>query len=203
MQPTTREHIDFTCISTKAKQAALQKLLTNYHYQDIISNADYYQEVDPKFAEYLNSLNGKETEKGGKGKNWVMVTVNPKPDVSILTLRSRVDKFVGRTFAQMAIWAYEQRGEEITDIHGIHAHIFIKRDTKVSPARIKQFAQSDFTDIVGNDKHIDIRWFKDEDSINGVNYVKGIKADPDKQTKREVDILWRTMNELQNYYEKV
>ena len=96
MQPTTREHIDFTCISTKAKQAALQKLLINYHYQDIISNADYYQGVDPKFAEYLNSLNGKESEKGGKGKNWVMVTVNPKPDVTILTLRSRGDIVTGK-----------------------------------------------------------------------------------------------------------
>ena len=43
MQPTTREHIDFTCISTKAKQAALQKLLTNYHYQDI-TNYSTFQE---------------------------------------------------------------------------------------------------------------------------------------------------------------
>lgn len=202
MQPTTAEHIEFTCTISKSKQVALQKLLTNYHYQDIISNPDYYAEVHPGFAEYLRGLNGKETEKGGQGKNWLMVTVNPKEEVSLLTFRSRVDKFVGRTFAEMATWAYEQRGEEVENIHGMHAHIFIKRDTKVAPSRIKQFAQTDFGDLVGHEKHIDIRYFKDQDSINGVNYVKGHKADPDKASKHNMDVLWRQMNDIEAYYEK-
>lgn len=84
----------------------------------------------------------------------------------------------------------------------MHAHIFIKRDTKVAPSRIKQFAQTDFGDLVGHEKHIDIRYFKDQDSINGVNYVKGHKADPDKASKHNMDVLWRQMNDIEAYYEK-
>ncbi|SNW62529.1 Hypothetical protein ORPV_625 [Orpheovirus IHUMI-LCC2] len=67
----------------KETEVVLQKLLTNYHYQDIISNPDHYAEVDPKFAEYLRGLAGKDTEKGEQGKNFLLVPVKQEEKVNV------------------------------------------------------------------------------------------------------------------------
>lgn len=202
MQPLDSSHVEFTACNSKAKQSALTKLLTEFHTQNILDNPEYYEVVSPDFANFLRNKSGKAAEKGGHGKYWALITVNPKPEVTIENLKQSVEKFVNRTFAEVAIWAFEQRGEEVANIHGIHSHIFVRRKADVAPARIKAFATKDFGNLVGNEKHIDIKYFTDADSINGINYVKGVKKSEEKVQKVTMDKLWRQTVGLEDYYEK-
>lgn len=131
--------------------------------------------------------------------DYVFVTVNLQED------RYPADKFfdlVSRYVKLVIVdsyrYVFEQRGETPTDFHGIHSHIFFKRQRK--PSEVLKETKRFFTCCVGNPNAINVKYISKEDYDKVCNYIEGKKADPSKHLKQENDRLFRQTFGLDSIY---
>jgi len=127
------------------------------------------------------------------------VTVNPKPETSFESFKKDVDKYVNQKHIEAAEYVYEQRGSnDDTMGQGFHVHLLVK--TKTNKADFEKRTRAKFSKYCGNDKHIymkscPLKFIKDKQA-----YMRGEKIEPGKETKCEIDKLWRIKNNLNQYY---
>jgi len=140
--------------------------------------------------------------------NVLFITINPRPDVSLEEFMKVMNKFKSKVWLEDYIQVYEQRGTtEQESGKGFHAHILLwKPDNKKSHEVVRE-TKNTFKNIcsIDNPSILNIKNCKDEDIEKRKNYMLGHKnteADPSKQVKQEIDLIWRQRNNIENYYQK-
>lgn len=142
-------------------------------------------------------------EKKSEITEYMFITINPDPSLNI-SVKALYDKLC-KTCKSIRILDYiftlEQRGENESEC-GIkpHMHLLIKHKFP-KMCKLKDHLRNNFKQIVGNDKHIDIRCCKNiQDVINRYNYIKGNKIDESKMKKVHIDRIWRQRWNIQDTY---
>jgi len=136
-------------------------------------------------------------------ENQYLITVNPKPEVSLPLLVKQVDKYVSRKTCTAVEWAYEQRGEDESQMgKGHHVHLIVQKPEKMRNKYFQDQTRATFEKLVGNpETHVSIKPFKIEELSKIRGYLQDIKADEKKHLKQEFDKPWRVINNLKEYYE--
>lgn len=140
--------------------------------------------------------------------NILFITINPRPDVLLAEFVKHMKKLISKVWIEDYIYCMEQRGTTQEDSgKGFHSHILIwKPDNKKSHEVIREIKNT-MKNIcsIDNPSILNIQNCKEEDVNKRKNYMiglKGLKHDPTKQEKQNVDIGWRERNNLEPYYEK-
>lgn len=142
-------------------------------------------------------------KKGNIITDYMFITINPDPAVnlSVKCMYDKLCKVCKSTRIVEYLFSIEQRGETIEEMgKGIHCHILIKH---VFPkfCKLQQHFYNNFKQVIGNIKHIDIRYCKNVSDVNNrINYIKGEKNDDSKMHKVEIDRMWRKQWNIQDTY---
>lgn len=144
------------------------------------------QEADPKYA--------------------VFITINPEINTleGFEKLHNCVKKAVSKCWITDYCYCYEQRSANPNDIHGLHTHILLRRNTR--PSNLEREIRSTFKSIVGKpDKHINIKYIKKEWINDKLEYMSGLKTGNDangipKADKVSVDRIMREKLEISRIY---
>jgi len=182
----TKAISDMVCDATKLEiregKINNQKLISIYE--------GYKKNIDNKFG------------------NVLFITINPRPDIELSTFIKTMNKFISKIWIEDYIYVYEQRGTtEQESGKGFHAHILLwKPDNKKSHEVIRE-TKNTFKNIcsIDNPSILNIKNCKEEDIEKRKNYMLGTKdinADPTKQVKQEIDLIWRKRVNIENYYQK-
>ncbi len=135
-----------------------------------------------------------------KTGQFYFITINPITDDFDL-FKNKVEKLLTRPFIIDPIYAYEQRGTTNDDIgKGYHVHIISKKKKYTSPAELQKNIYSQFKNILGNIKHVDIRscpmvWYDEK-----LSYIKGDKWDLSKTESCNLNRVWRKQLNLETFY---
>lgn len=137
-----------------------------------------------------------------KGGNWFFITVNPKEGTELTRFIDKLNKFSIRKFIRYYYYNIEQRGESEDQLgKGIHSHILI--NTLLKKSKVTQYLQESFVNFVGNVRNIHQlniilipqSWVEDKKE-----YIKGNKWDEGKESKLDMDKIFRQKNNLNIYY---
>lgn len=156
----------------------------------------------------INIYEGYKKNIDNKYGNVLFITINPRPDVTLVDFMKAMNKFKSKVWIEDYIYVYEQRGtDESQQGKGFHSHILLwKPDNKKSHEVIRE-TKNTFKNVcsVENPSILNIQNCKDEDIQKRKNYMlgeKGLQNDPSKEAKQKVDVEWRKSVELEPYYKK-
>jgi len=127
----------------------------------------------------------------------VFITINPQNNSldDFPKLDQCVQKAISKCWITDYAYVYEQRSDNKNEIHGLHTHILLRRNTR--PSNLEREIRSTFKGIVGKpDKHINIKYIKKEWINDKLNYMAGNKTGNDstgkpKSEKVPIDIFMR------------
>lgn len=154
-----------------------------------------YEEMDKLLATQ------KEKNKENDPNFAVFITINPKNNKlsDFKALKDKVEKCITKYWVTDYCYCYEQRSDDQTNIHGLHAHILLTRNLK--PSHIKREIQSTFKTIVGiPDKHINIQYKKKDWIPDKIEYMTGTKTGDGKDTKQIIDKIMRKTLGIEDIY---
>jgi hypothetical protein len=130
--------------------------------------------------------------------HYFFITVNPKPDVKLDLFMKLLVNFCKRKPITDYIYTIEQRGETIEEVgKGFHAHILVSWDPAMSK-RVRQFCGETFKRVIGsNNNHIiNINKIPKEYFKDKIDYMTGLKWDPEKDQKLKIDKIFREQNNI-------
>lgn len=124
-----------------------------------------------------------------------MVTVNPRPGVTLEELQKKVAKYLTKKMITDYLYAYEVRNAE----GGLHCHIIVKYQAK--PYDFKRGTKNTFKTICdsNNSEILNFRWVEEVDLPSKVMYLQGHKQDKKMKGVEETK-LYREKNNLQPLY---
>lgn len=131
------------------------------------------------------------------------ITINPKPDTSIIKFYNLISKQVLRNFMVNPKIVFEQRGSNSETLgNGMHCHILIERAKvpNICPSSIQQKLFKALSSICGNIQHIDVKVANGINYDNREKYIQGKKIDDSKKQKVAMDRIWRQKNNLLDIY---
>lgn len=164
-------------------------------YAKSCNKLNYFMHQDLFRRELLKPVNHLDAR--SSKTQWVLITINPKPDVPLSVLKFTVEQAVALKVFDQSIYAFEQRAEQ-GEFLGIHCHMLCHRTT--TPSIVKREMIRKFRSLVGHVKHIDLKFITDSDVPKVEGYVLGDKKDDHKQAKVDYDKKFRKENGLQDYY---
>lgn len=155
--------------------------------------------------ESLKSELSKKSENDDE-KYAAFITVNPAASTikDFDALRVKVERCVSKRWVKKYQYCYEQRSSDPENIHGLHAHILIRREIK--PSHTEREIRSTFAKLVGDPKrHIHISWKKLAWVDDKLEYMNGHKTgvasdDVKKSEKTPVDDEMRRRLGIQKTY---
>lgn len=134
------------------------------------------------------------------------ITVNPSPDVTFEEFRKYTEKCFMKKWITSYIYVYEQRGQSLEELgKGFHLHALIKKPEDKSRAHCIREIASSFrkcTDI-SNYHFYNTKWLDTEEYLRKIKYIVGDKVsteDNNKALKQEMDVQWRLVRRLEQYY---
>lgn len=125
------------------------------------------------------------------------ITVNPKPDVSLIEFKRVIFRLMDRVFMKGATFAFEQRASE-EPYSGAHCHIMV--DKLMSPKQMHNRIFNTVKQCVGNVKHVDLRAYPYSFREEKLDYLKGNKWDTEKDAVVAATYNWREVNNLEDIY---
>lgn len=188
-------------ISLDVKKKAIHKMIYQM-YEKMIENNPASAGLPEDVLNYVVALQEK---KANCKSTHVMITVNPKPDVPLCKFLKKIKSFIELKWVDNTYrYALEQRSDgTVTLGTGVHVHILIKRDSKVTPSTIKRETQRLFGKLVENPKDphtINFHFGDATYAANAEKYICGLKKDDDKKQKCLYDNKWRAIHNLDEYY---
>jgi len=138
-------------------------------------------------------------------RDWIWLTVNPKPEVSLEEFRNILQKLVKRKIFQQSVYVIEQRGtiEEDNLGKGFHAHLLLKRSVDKEFKQTRRQVKNTFKNVC-NVEHEKVFYWKEcrDDFLDDkMEYIAQVKTGEGKDLKQKGDIIWRKDNNIQNIYE--
>jgi len=138
-----------------------------------------------------------------KGNLWLYLTINPKKDISFFDFKPAILRFVKRKMFSQFFYSYEQRSSTQENLgQGFHIHLLLKRNIKVPPNKVIRNSKNSFKKFtnVNNSQIFFYRWCPQEYLNDKVAYIKGNKTGEGKEIKHEMDIEWRQIMGLKEFY---
>ena len=181
----------------RALRQSVTKIYEKYITDTFMENPDLI--ASERLKKAVDYLIAKQKNSPKAAKEYAWITINPNPDgLDNDEFHAKVHKCAKKKWVTDCMYVFEQRSEtECTGV-GLHAHMLIKRDGKV-PSEIEREFRSTFKDMVGNNRHIYIRYIGEEAAMQKVEYMKGLKA-TEKLEKCKMDQEYRKVNDLKPYY---
>lgn len=189
---------DREILCKKAYEKALSQFYYNIYYREMVAN--YMSEG--KVPYLPDDSNQVELIKSSIDRNitkppYILLTVNPRPDVELKEFKKQVEKFVGRKIIDMYAYVYEVRKE---DHSGLHTHVLLKYNCK--PYDFKRCAKNTFKHIcdISNPAVLNIRYVDADKLLQKYKYLCGDKKD-DKKKGVQYSKDYRKQNCLADIYE--
>lgn len=134
-----------------------------------------------------------------KVDNFYFMTINFKPDLDLDQCLKALDRVAQRAFIKEYHYSIEQRGStDLTRGEGIHSHWMVHTSKPLSEFKRDLF--NTLKKYLGNQRHLDVRKYPLEYKADKLDYLKGLKWDPEKEDKVKQDILFRQENFLEDIY---
>lgn len=132
-------------------------------------------------------------------KDYVMLTVNPRLDVTPQLLLSTVKRFLSLSVVEYGCYNIEQRGEEKDQYIGFHSHILFKRAKR--PSEVLKEMSRIFLQICGGEQHFKYKSVSaPQEVVNYIGYMLGKKDDTEKLLKVENDKRMRSYFDFDDIY---
>ncbi len=133
-------------------------------------------------------------------KPFCFLTVNPKPSIELPVFLKAVHKAINKKWITYYLMVIEQRVESEEDIHGFHTHIIFNKGTKY--CKVVSEMKNTFKDMCDCSKEqlFNLKVMGTEEKDRKIEYTIGVKADPAKHQKQQIDIIFRQRNKLKSYY---
>ena len=139
-------------------------------------------------------------------KNYLYLTINPKPDYPLLDFMKKIRKTLESKLFIDSLAVIEQRGtDEKTMGTGYHAHILFKRVTPLNegrtPTNIKRNLQDSYKKVclVKNPDIMNFQFISHEYAEDKLEYMLGKKTGKGKDLKQKYDIPFRAQNNIPEY----
>lgn len=208
----------------KIRQTAYNREVARLYqdmYKDMLSDPVQLAKLvpDPVLQAHMRSKAEKELKKASvKTCGFVVVNFNPDIDFADPGLPSdfpiyqviagKVNRCTKKGFIKDWIYSYEQRGWDL-DLqspnavgNGVHLNFAFTYNTDYGrpliPSIVVDGFYQLFREFIGSKSAISVRL--GTDPRNFINYVMGIKADPEKQELIEADRLWRETLGIAPFY---
>ncbi len=136
---------------------------------------------------------------GVKELEWLWVTVNPIPTITIDQFKLIVEKFIKKKQIFHYYYTFEQRSptEENMGL-GLHVHLLFNYTNKTQS--IKDMVNGHFKQCVQHPMHIHIRRCPTAFMNDKITYMLGEKTGEGKLQKVEIDKLWKIKHSIQFNY---
>jgi len=167
----------------------LRDILVRMEAACVHGDLDEYHRLNMLFAVKLEAK---------QSDRLIWMTINYKPEVSIsdiIDISSRLSK---RKFMDQYWYNFEQRGESVDSIHGIHSHWLIL--SSHPSGQLHRDVYNTLKHVVSTKQHIDVRVYPREMLQDKLDYLQGKKWDPEKEGKVRVDKEFRKINSLDLIY---
>lgn len=176
------------------------KSLFNLSYQ-----AEKFGKTWKDIKDYEDKLKEEIREKKAINHNnlYLWLTINPKSDVSLQNFKERVEKAANRTMFKDYLYVYEQRGDTEDSMgNGFHSHLLLKRNLDYKPCKVISNLKNSFKDmtLVDNKEIFNYHWLDDKYKKDKVEYITGLKTGLNKDSKQEMDRIWRKHEDLEVLY---
>lgn len=150
-----------------------------------------------------NALAIKELNAKRNNNGYVFITINPRPDVSFLIFRKKIEKLVNRKMFLKYLYVYEQRGTSNTDAgKGFHAHILAQRSLDYKPSWVEKNIKNTCKGLcdVNNNKLLNIQKIGEDFARDKKIYIMGQNKNGEgKNQKQQLDIIWRNNLGIPSY----
>lgn len=139
--------------------------------------------------------------------NYVFITINPPPTVTLAQLQGVVQSYVTRNIITRHCYVYEQRSTDPKCVKGIHCHILCERNVDYKPSKFTSNTQNTFKRIIKdpkNSNHLNIQFVGSEFARDKQSYILDVKkgeADGVKKSDKQlVDVVFRKNEKLEDFY---
>lgn len=139
--------------------------------------------------------------------NYVFITINPPPTVTLAELQAVVQSYVTRAIITKYCYVYEQRSTDPKCVKGIHCHLLCERNVDYKPNKFSSNTQNTFKRIIKDPKnshHLNIQFVGSEFAKDKQSYILEAKtgeADGVKKSEKQlVDIVFRKNEKLEDFY---
>jgi len=140
-------------------------------------------------------------------RDWIWLTVNPKPDIQLPNFVEVLAKLVKRKLFCDYYYVIEQRGTVEDDNlgKGFHAHLLLKRSPDKEYKATKRQVQNSFKNFCDTKREAVFYWKEcREDFLDDkMEYINSIKTGEGKDLKQKGDIIWRKANGLLPLYSTI
>ena len=146
----------------------------------------------------------KPVKKENNLQDWVWLTVNPKPGITLEQFQKILTKQVNRKLWTEYKYVIEQRGTNEEELgKGIHAHLLLKRNPETEYKTTKRQAQNGFKNITDTNNAKIFYWKECRADFldDKLEYITGIKTGEGKDLKQQMDIIFRQKNNIKTIYE--
>lgn len=155
------EFVKIAKIHEEEKFNAIRKHCREYWYE-------FYKEYPAEIklagvSEYIKKRYQQNLEK------IYMVTVNPVEGTDINIFLKKIEKCTNKKWVKHFMYCVEWRDMD----KGLHCHIRLETRVPKKPSHIQRECYNTFKHLVGNVKHVNVRFGRREDAY--VDYIKGIK----------------------------
>lgn len=147
----------------------------------------------------------KPVKKESNLRDWVWLTISPKPDIELESFMKALDRSVHRKIWEKYYYVLEQRGtiEDDNLGKGFHAHLLLRRNPDTEYKHTKRQMKNTFKNFCNVD-HDKVFYWKEcrEDFLDDkLEYITNIKTADGKEAKQEGDVIWRKNNNILPLYE--
>lgn len=160
--------------------------------------ADIFKWHEERRIEKMRELQKKHIE---IDKPFYFLTVNPKPSVELPVFLKTVHKAINKKWITYYLMVIEQRGETEEEAgRGFHTHIIFNKGTK--SCKVISEMKNTFKDMCDCNKPevFNLKSMGPEEKDRKIEYTIGVKADPAKHQKQQIDIIFRQREKLKSYY---
>lgn len=168
------------------KKKVVHKRIGEYLYDMMQKEPDMMKRYVPKtewkkFRQYTQ-------ERGSNRYKYCMITINPREGIDVDHFVKKVCKAVKKTWVRCYGWCIEWRKylppSPFNDGGGIgmHAHVVIEFKKGKNPYRAKGEFYNTFKHLVGNRKHVDIKYSNRDGAF--LDYVQGLKGGKPKENAK-------------------
>lgn len=150
---------------------------------------------------------GKDAFVGGKEAvpedRYTLVTIGAKEGIDpceFIGTMPKVLKKAGLESEGEVHYSLEQRAEGDQQPYGWHIHALVKFRDKMPPSGRSRLIYQGFKKFLAGQNYVDLRPVKGCTEGNVLNYISGLKKEPDKQAKIEKDRLVRRELGIQDLF---
>jgi len=134
---------------------------------------------------------------------YIFLTINPNPNITLMEFIRCMEKLMSKQWMTRYLYVFEQRGETEADVgKGFHFHAIIEKPTNKSYQHMMRELASSANKMcdTSNFHFYNVKNISEEEKNRKVEYITGRKADIAKHLKQDMDIIFRTKNNLLSYY---